>query len=160
SLKDRIAAIEQRNNSAAQRATSPPPPLVSTVPASPSPLAGPGSGPSALRDKIARFEKKGGVPVPRGSFGLGAPPPQESLLAKKRDLYGNRIPGPNNRVPSGGNSSFASLSRPTSPAFSDYSPRRSISLSAADFDDENSLGTDGTSTPVSPDESFSSPPRS
>ncbi|KAJ7264880.1 hypothetical protein B0H12DRAFT_1101278 [Mycena haematopus] len=45
-----------------------------------------------LRTKIAQFESKGGVPVPRGkfdSFGSAAPPPQQNK--QRRELYGNRM---------------------------------------------------------------------
>ncbi|KAJ7764793.1 hypothetical protein B0H16DRAFT_1525773 [Mycena metata] len=77
SLKERIAAIQQREDRDRERATSPTPPNGGpssgttttnnanggvngvTLPASAS--AG------ALRAKIASFESKGGVPVPRGS---------------------------------------------------------------------------------------------
>ncbi|KAF7363992.1 hypothetical protein MSAN_01057900 [Mycena sanguinolenta] len=44
-----------------------------------------------LRAKIAQFESKGGVPVPRGkfdSFGSAAPPQQNK---QRRELYGNRM---------------------------------------------------------------------
>uniref|UniRef100_A0A0W0EVW6 Uncharacterized protein n=1 Tax=Moniliophthora roreri TaxID=221103 RepID=A0A0W0EVW6_MONRR len=90
-LKERIAALEQRNN-----ATQPP----SSFSTSSASSSGSGfltpqvtGGTSALKDKIARFEKKGGVPVPRGSFGLGAPPPSENGQPKRRgELVGNRIP--------------------------------------------------------------------
>ncbi|EFI28301.1 hypothetical protein CC1G_13830 [Coprinopsis cinerea okayama7 len=85
-LKERIAALEQQRNAGKpSRATSPSPGL-----------GGSAGGPSvgALRDKIAKFEKKGGVPVPRGTFGLGAPPPPEARVQKKGELYGNRIPQP------------------------------------------------------------------
>ncbi|KAJ6602409.1 hypothetical protein DFH09DRAFT_1068818 [Mycena vulgaris] len=64
-----------------------------------------GPAPAALRAKIAQFESKGGVPVPRGSFGLGAPP--ESAPKRRTELYGNRMQPA--RIPS------ASLARPTSP---------------------------------------------
>ncbi|KAF8884821.1 hypothetical protein BD779DRAFT_758915 [Infundibulicybe gibba] len=91
-LKERIAALQQRNVSLSQRP-------VTTNAASVSTVASSGSG---LRDKIAKFERKGGVPVPRGSFGLGAPPPSDNpQLRKKGELYGNRIPG-SLRVTSGG----------------------------------------------------------
>ena len=43
-----------------------------------------------MKDKIAKFERKGGVPVPRGSFGLGAPPATEGPK-RQGELYGNRI---------------------------------------------------------------------
>ncbi|KXN92366.1 hypothetical protein AN958_08382 [Leucoagaricus sp. SymC.cos] len=49
----------------------------------------------ALCEEIAHFEKKGGVPIPRGSFGLGAPPlPDLGSPKKKGELYGSRIPQP------------------------------------------------------------------
>lgn len=64
----------------------------------------------ALRDKIAKFERKGGVPVPRGSFGLGAPPTVEGPR-KRGELYGNRIPGPARVV----SASIIGISRPASP---------------------------------------------
>ncbi|KAG6335161.1 hypothetical protein ID866_3923 [Astraeus odoratus] len=54
----------------------------------------PTAGTGALRDKIAKFEEKGGIPVPRGSFAMGVPSPTESGAAKRRgELYGNRIQG-------------------------------------------------------------------
>jgi hypothetical protein len=31
------------------------------------------------------------VPIPRGSFGMGAPPPEEEGSTKSRELYGNRV---------------------------------------------------------------------
>lgn len=85
-LKERIAALEQRNN-ASQRPLSPPPTATNSSFLTPQTTGG------ALKDKIAKFEKKGGVPVPRGSFGLGAPPPAENASVRRRgELYGNRIP--------------------------------------------------------------------
>ncbi|KJA24294.1 hypothetical protein HYPSUDRAFT_99046, partial [Hypholoma sublateritium FD-334 SS-4] len=82
-LKERIAALEQRNSgvNAASRATSPTPGMLSMT----------GATAPGFRDKIAKFERKGGVPVPRGSFGLGAPPASEGPR-KRGELYGNRIP--------------------------------------------------------------------
>ncbi|KAF9261466.1 hypothetical protein L218DRAFT_498929 [Marasmius fiardii PR-910] len=85
-LKERIAALEQRNN-ASQWPSSPLPTSTNSSFLSPQTTGG------ALKDKIAKFEKKGGIPVPRGSFGLGAPPLAENAPAKRRgELYGNRIP--------------------------------------------------------------------
>ncbi|KLO19248.1 hypothetical protein SCHPADRAFT_83327 [Schizopora paradoxa] len=82
SLKERIAALQQRNGSISPPNSSPPAKGAANA------LQGAG----ALRDKIARFEVKGGVPVPRGSFGLGAPPVREdAALRRKGELYGNRI---------------------------------------------------------------------
>ncbi|TFY80032.1 hypothetical protein EWM64_g3976 [Hericium alpestre] len=37
------------------------------------------------------LEEKGGTPVPRGSFGIGAPPQDDIPGGKSRELYGNRI---------------------------------------------------------------------
>ncbi|KAF7305121.1 hypothetical protein MKEN_01227300 [Mycena kentingensis (nom. inval.)] len=100
SLKERIAAIQER-------ATSP------------TPAAGPNGSPphaSALAAKIAAFEGKGGIPVPRAnsSFGIAAPPPE----AKKQraELYGNRLQPA--RIPS----STLGLHRPTE-AFASVDPR-------------------------------------
>ena len=66
--------------------------------------------------------------MPRGRFGLGAPPVVEGPR-KRGELYGNRIPVPSRTVSVG---NFP-LSRPTS-----YDQRRSISTSIvlADFDDD------------------------
>ncbi|KAH7914042.1 hypothetical protein BJ138DRAFT_987308, partial [Hygrophoropsis aurantiaca] len=81
-LKERIAALQQRNVTPTQSQNT------QFANKSPPALGG------GLRDKIAKFEQKGGVPVPRGSFGMGAPPPAENAPAKKRgELYGNRIQG-------------------------------------------------------------------
>ncbi|KAL5529592.1 hypothetical protein ACEPAG_5577 [Sanghuangporus baumii] len=110
-LKERIALLQQRaaSNSSASHAsaaspTSPGVSLTTSVSASSSAANSPaGSSNSALRERIAKFEQKGGVPVPRGSFGIGAPPPpveqtHEGRAARKRgELYGNRIANVNNR---------------------------------------------------------------
>ena len=124
-LKERIAALEQRNaeSAASSRATSPTPSITSN-----GSLSGQSNG--ALRDRIARFEKKGGIPVPRGRFGLGAPPAIEGPR-KRGELYGNRIP-----VPSRTNSGNFPPSRPVSTT---YDQRRSFSSSIviADFDDDH-----------------------
>lgn len=85
-LKDRIAALQQRSVSG----TTPPQQPSSTPPKS---NAGSNAGPTtgSLRSKIAKFESKGGVPIPRGSFGMGAPPEQPQGHSVSRELYGNRI---------------------------------------------------------------------
>ncbi|KAF8912204.1 hypothetical protein CPB84DRAFT_1761611, partial [Gymnopilus junonius] len=126
-LKERIAALEQRQ--ASQKPNS-------SRPVSPSPGAGPTAGPTAapagaFRDKIAKFEKKGGVPVPRGRFGLGAPPPTSQ--GPSRELYGNLVFYPPVSV-AGDRRSF-SLSSPdytplTSPtfAFPLDSPETTVSI--------------------------------
>ncbi|KAK0211717.1 hypothetical protein IW262DRAFT_355838 [Armillaria fumosa] len=119
-LKERIAALQQRNVSQTQRPSVPS--LSTNQPLIPS---------SGLRDKIAKFEQKGGVPVPRGSFGLGAPPTAENGQTRKRgELYGNRIPSAV-RVASG--SSVPPMSRSTSPLF--FSGGRNFSPSGLDYDD-------------------------
>ncbi|KAH8106936.1 hypothetical protein BXZ70DRAFT_915722 [Cristinia sonorae] len=109
-----------------------------------------------LKDKIATFERKGAVPIPRGSFGLGAPPMDDGSSRRKGELYGNRVPGlskptvdsvlPNSRQRTVSTShlhSFSmsrsatppvpdfpsSLSRPTSPTL--MSPRLPSSISAS-----------------------------
>ncbi|KAJ7286490.1 hypothetical protein C8J57DRAFT_664816 [Mycena rebaudengoi] len=70
SLKERIAQLQYKNGDD--------PALAAAV-----------GHAAPLRAKIAQFESKGGVPVPRGSFGLGAPPvPHHST---KGELYGNRM---------------------------------------------------------------------
>ena len=80
-LKERIAALQQR-------ATSP----QNTPSVNQRPVAIISHSPSGkLRDRIAKFEEKGGVPVPRGSFGLGAQQAQEGHR-KKTEFYGNRLP--------------------------------------------------------------------
>ncbi len=108
SLKERIAALQQRNGSISPPNSSPPAKVASNS------LQGAG----ALRDKIARFEVKGGVPVPRGSFGLGAPPVREDFaLRRKGELYGNRVVSANAgkfQPPSGVNKDGGQLSLHTS----------------------------------------------
>lgn len=85
-LSERIAALQGKVVSPPSRAPSP------------GGAAVPGSAESTLsragtlRDKIARFEQKGGVPIPRGSFGLGAPPTHANAPHRKGELWGNRLP--------------------------------------------------------------------
>ncbi|KAG1756908.1 uncharacterized protein EDB91DRAFT_1095132 [Suillus paluster] len=82
-LRERIAALQQRNVSPSQQQT-----------AQFTPKDLPNTGTGCLRDRIAKFEEKGGIPVPRGSFGMGAPQLAENAPAKKRgELYGNRVQG-------------------------------------------------------------------
>lgn len=125
-LKERIAALEQKNAANGQRSGSP------SVGAGAATVGG-------LRDKIAKFEKKGGVPVPRGRFGLGAPPPAEAQVKGNRELYGNRIPQPVRMVSA--NATLQSRSG-SSMGFHDESSehtdnRRSFSMSSviSDLDD-------------------------
>ncbi|KIM86248.1 hypothetical protein PILCRDRAFT_320605 [Piloderma croceum F 1598] len=97
-LKERIAALQQRSVSA------PPQPSPQSTPVS-KPSSPANSPAGSLRSKIAKFESKGGIPIPRSSFGLGAP--AEGAQSASREMYGNRIPGVNR--PSG------SVSRSGSP---------------------------------------------
>lgn len=113
-LKERIAALEQRNAIPSSRSASPIPSGIPQLATN-----------NALRDKIAKFEKKGGIPVPRGRFGMGAPPTSSGKSRKQGELYGNRIP----RAVSGGVGTLAG-SQPN---------RRSMSLSV------NRLGYDSSS---------------
>ncbi|KIP08738.1 hypothetical protein PHLGIDRAFT_363333 [Phlebiopsis gigantea 11061_1 CR5-6] len=83
-LRDRIAALQQRNVSPTTHATTEPSPLVA-----PGRLAGGGS----LRDKIANFERAGAVPAPKGRFGSSAPVTIDGSTKKRGELYGNRVPG-------------------------------------------------------------------
>ncbi|PCH37934.1 hypothetical protein WOLCODRAFT_148891 [Wolfiporia cocos MD-104 SS10] len=81
-LKDRIAALQQRNATAGQADPK------QTAPST----RAPGSL-NSLKDKIASFEKQGSVPVPRGSFGLGAPPADDGSSKRRGEMVGNRVPG-------------------------------------------------------------------
>ena len=97
---------------------------------------------TGFRDKIAKFERKGGVPVPRGRFGLGAPPTSEGPR-RQGELYGNRIPAPARTVSA--SMLPVAISRATSPTSTlgpntppgSASDRRSFSLSSviSDLDD-------------------------
>ncbi|KAI0031476.1 hypothetical protein K488DRAFT_8709, partial [Vararia minispora EC-137] len=86
-LKDRIAALQQKPNGPTHPSAAPA--RTSTVSSTGQPTTPPRG---TLRDKINKFERKGGIPVPRGSFGMGAPPPTEDRSTKSKELYGNRIP--------------------------------------------------------------------
>ncbi|KXN91223.1 hypothetical protein AN958_01906 [Leucoagaricus sp. SymC.cos] len=161
-LKERIAALQQRTNA--------PHSSTSSSPSSPSPNATPSSNQtstssapasaSALREKIARFEKKGGVPVPRGSFGLGAPPlPDPGAPKRKGELYGNRIPQPV-RVVSGPQRAVSPLGHNPPPRTFSSGPgaaggrekRRSFSLSNVSSIPD--FSSDASGTPLtSPSES-------
>ncbi|KAF8163697.1 hypothetical protein B0H34DRAFT_696475 [Crassisporium funariophilum] len=154
-LKERIAAIERQNaesTAPVQRATSPTPSVASNSS---------NSSPStaALRDKIARFERKGGVPVPRGSFGLGVPPPMQGPR-RQGELYGNRIPAParsvSSTVPSRAASPFGSSTMGSPESSPTADNRRSFSMSSVMSDDPD----DGVDyTPIS-SPTFAFPPDS
>ncbi|KAJ7675423.1 hypothetical protein B0H17DRAFT_1207613 [Mycena rosella] len=91
SLKERIAALQEREQRDLARAAGTLPPSPTPHSAALSNLALPaGQTPAALRAKIAQFESKGGVPVPRGAFGLGAPP-EGASAPRRKELYGNRM---------------------------------------------------------------------
>ncbi|TCD67285.1 hypothetical protein EIP91_000307 [Steccherinum ochraceum] len=82
-LKDRIALLQQQRTGQGPNDHHSQP-----IAISPSQATG-----SSLKDKIANFERKGAVPTPRGSFGLGAPPVDDGASKRKGELYGNRVPG-------------------------------------------------------------------
>lgn len=121
-LKDRIAALQQRSSS---------PPSSSPSPAS-TPRDGSLTPPrGSLRDKIAKFERKGGVPIPRGSFAMGAPPPEDAGSTKSRELYGNRVAALGKGRPTApGNLGHRVVSSPGAPLASP-SPRTSPDENAA-----------------------------
>ena len=109
-LKERIAALQQCNGPLSPT----PPPTSAPRDASLTPPRG------SLRDKIAKFERKGGVPIPRSSFGIAAPPPEDAGSTKSRELYGNRVAALGKGRPTApGNSSHRAV---TSPAISSVSP--------------------------------------
>ncbi|KAF9053150.1 hypothetical protein BJ165DRAFT_842088 [Panaeolus papilionaceus] len=153
-LRERIAAIEQKTagNVPGSRATSPTPSNASNSSSfQPAP---------ALKDKIAKFERKGGVPVPRGSFGLGAPPTNDGPR-RQGELYGNRMPPPSRVVSSsatfnrfsraaspGPSSAFVSPNG--SPTYASGEKRRSVSLSSPVGDLDSQSNYSPISSPVIP----------
>ncbi|KAF9506645.1 hypothetical protein BS47DRAFT_387244 [Hydnum rufescens UP504] len=53
-----------------------------------------------LSDKIARFDRLGGVPAPKGGLGLGAPPPPVSIgrnMSQNLELWGSKVEHQPNR---------------------------------------------------------------
>ncbi|KAF6763644.1 hypothetical protein DFP72DRAFT_480010 [Ephemerocybe angulata] len=135
-LKERIAALEQKNASTnGSRATSP----------APGSNASSAPGGSALKDRIAKFEKKGAVPTPRGRFGLGAPPPPEVQIRRNGELYGNRIPqqvrlaSGGSQPPSRSGSSIGFYNPSPDLNSDDIQQRRSFSLNSvvSDLDDDD-----------------------
>ncbi|KAH8116998.1 hypothetical protein DFH11DRAFT_1578577, partial [Phellopilus nigrolimitatus] len=134
-LKDRIAALQQRATSPQPSSSSSTSSSLSSSFSSPSTAsanANAGASGSALRDRIAKFEQKGGLQTREGS-----------AARKRGELYGNRI---------------ASVPKPASPPSSlgrlnpNVSPLAlSTSLSAdADADADASLGNGetGNTSPV------------
>ncbi|VDB82662.1 unnamed protein product [Peniophora sp. CBMAI 1063] len=89
-LKDRIAALQNKPDGSNAHPSAAPARSNTTS------ISGQSTTPprGTLRDKINKFERKGGVPIPRGSFGMNVPPEQPVGASKSRELYGNRIPKP------------------------------------------------------------------
>lgn len=98
---------------------------------------------SSLRDKIAKFEQRGGTPIPRGSFGMGAPPPQEDLSTRKKgEMLGNRIPGLNK--PNGPPIAYSNTLSPTP-----SSRKRHVSTSGLQSDSFGEMSPELLSPPMS-----------
>ena len=136
-LKDRIAALQQRNGS--------PSPTSSPTPPSRDASVTPPRG--SLRDKIAKFERKGGVPIPRGSFAMGVPLPEDAST-KSRELYGNRVAALGKGRPTApGNSGHRSV---TSPAPISATPNAHISSDGNDTESSTLLISDSTSHTIPP----------
>jgi hypothetical protein len=141
-LKDRIAALQQHNGSPSPT----PSPTSSHRDTSITPPRG------SLRDKIAKFERKGGVPIPRGSFGMGMPPPEEAGSTKSRELYGNRVAALGKGRPTApGNSAHRAVTSP---------PMLSLSPSSRASPDENAAQSTAHLTPNSISFAASSTPPS
>lgn len=113
--------LNQQNNNGTSNSNLTPPGAGSGAQASPSRVS--------LRDKIAKFEQRGGTPIPRGSFGMGAPPPEDASSRKKGELLGNRVPGLNKPT-----ISLASdRSAPPSASTKSFTRQRYTSTSDLDF---------------------------
>ncbi|KAF8323156.1 hypothetical protein DL93DRAFT_633218 [Clavulina sp. PMI_390] len=97
SLKDRIAAL-QANSGVAQSSSGSrsPSPAPSTLSDTPSPNGSTSKGivgGTRLKDKIARFDRAGGTPIPvRGSFGLAG---ATTANTGAKEMYGNVSEKPN-----------------------------------------------------------------
>ncbi|KAH9966570.1 hypothetical protein BC827DRAFT_676384 [Russula dissimulans] len=143
-LKERIAALQQCSAppSPATHPTSPPPRDASLAPPR-----------GSLRDKIAKFERKGGVPIPRSSFGTAVAPLEEAGSTKSRELYGNRVAALGKGRPTApGNSGHRAVSSPTVPLPSPVSrtfPDDNAAKSAARLT-PNSIGNSVSSSTKSP----------
>ncbi|EGN95679.1 hypothetical protein SERLA73DRAFT_186849, partial [Serpula lacrymans var. lacrymans S7.3] len=144
-LKERIAALQQRNVSPSQHPST-----------QPSNKSAPAFGAGGLRDRIAKFEEKGGVPVPRASFGMNVPQLAENAPARRRgELYANRVQGLGR--PTG---APASRSGSPLPNVDDLAPRkRCISTSAAGLDNSSLAQNDGPVPPLPSNGPFSNPRR-
>lgn len=101
-LRDRIAAFQrlnQQNNSPSTSpnlsvSSSPDPSLTATHPNT---SANNNNTKGSFRDRIARFEAAGGgIPIPKGSFGMGAVPLHDDEISRRKgEMLGNRVPGLN-----------------------------------------------------------------
>jgi hypothetical protein len=119
SLKERIAALQQRNAGSPPHSTSPVPgsrpisPSPNGASASPPAAGNSGGGSSGVGSLRAKFEQKGGTPVPRGSFGMGVSVLDDGSSNKRRgEMYGNRVSGLSKTtyVPGGSSRSVSSSS--------------------------------------------------
>ncbi|KZV60487.1 hypothetical protein PENSPDRAFT_759960 [Peniophora sp. CONT] len=144
-LKDRIAALQAKPDGSSMHPSAAPARSNTTS------ISGQSTTPprGTLRDKINKFERKGGVPIPRGSFGMNVPPEQPVGSNKSRELYGNRIPKP---APKPGaaplQNSLRSVTAPS--AF----PRTGV----ADADGLPSMPSSPDMAPLSPDVTGDSAP--
>ncbi|KAH7107662.1 hypothetical protein BKA62DRAFT_684063, partial [Auriculariales sp. MPI-PUGE-AT-0066] len=104
-LKERIAALQGKAGSGAASSSTAPSRSHSPLPNTGSSSAGSSLPPTTagaaglsragtVRDRAARFEQKGGMPVPRGAFGMSLPPAFASVdkPQRKGELWGNRLP--------------------------------------------------------------------
>lgn len=140
-LKERIAALQQRATPPQLNAPSK---KTTTTPSS--------SG--SLRERIAKFEEKGGVPVPKGgSFGIPGPRSPDKHDFRKGELYGNRIPSlsrqPLSPIRSRTPSSQLSDGSPSGP-----SRKRCVSTPLFDFDIDNIRSRTLSTTIVDEDDSL------
>lgn len=146
-MKERIAALQQRTS-------SPSPTPSPTLPPREASLTPPRG---SLRDKIAKFERKGGVPIPRGSFAMGAPPPDEAGSTKSRELYGNRVAALGKGRPTApGNAGQRAVTSPAAPSTSPTSrdsPDDKTGKSAAQLTPNPISNPACPSTPPSPNDS-------
>ena len=92
------------------------------------------------------------MPIPRSSFGIAAPPPEDAGSTKSRELYGNRVAALGKGRPTApGNSSHRAV---TSPAISSVSPSSrsspdgSAAKSAEHLTPNNPISPASSSTPL------------
>ena len=100
-LKDRIAALHRLNQQNNASSTSPNPSATPSSPDPPLATTNPNNiannnTKGSLRERIAKFEAAGEIPIPRGSFGMGAMPFQDDGVSRRKgEMLGNRVPGLN-----------------------------------------------------------------